>query len=182
LQAERSPGDPEAQAAYERARVQSEETDAAQARAREEPASATRFQAPEDLKRLFREMAKKVHPDLASDDADRERRTRLMAALNAAFQAGDRDRMLEVRDAWEERREEASGAALVERLRQKIEGLERRLVRIREEAAAVRGSDLWQLKERVEAEESSGRDLLDALKTAVDQEIELVRKQVGALR
>jgi hypothetical protein len=33
----------------------------------------------ENLKRLFREVAKRIHPDLATNDADRARREKLFA-------------------------------------------------------------------------------------------------------
>jgi hypothetical protein len=41
------------------------------------------------LKTLYREVAKRVHPDLTLDDADRSRRQRLMADANQAFAYGD---------------------------------------------------------------------------------------------
>ena len=44
-----------------------------------------------ELRDLFRQAAKQFHPDLAGDDAERARRTKLMAALNSAYQAGDAD-------------------------------------------------------------------------------------------
>jgi hypothetical protein len=41
------------------------------------------------LKRLWRRLARILHPDLASGDADRERLSALMARVNAAYEAGD---------------------------------------------------------------------------------------------
>lgn len=48
------------------------------------------------LKRLYREVAKRVHPDLTVDDADRGRRQRLMADANQAFANGDADWLKEI--------------------------------------------------------------------------------------
>jgi hypothetical protein len=45
------------------------------------------------LRRLYREVAKRVHPDLTLDDEDRSRRQRLMAEANQAFEAGDLARL-----------------------------------------------------------------------------------------
>lgn len=45
---------------------------------------------PNDVfKKLFREVAQKVHPDRAKDSEDLERRTRLMARAYEARDAGD---------------------------------------------------------------------------------------------
>jgi hypothetical protein len=43
------------------------------------------------LKRLYRSLARRFHPDLAPDAKDRERRNRIMAQINAAYQEGDLD-------------------------------------------------------------------------------------------
>jgi DnaJ-domain-containing protein 1 len=42
-----------------------------------------------ELKRLFREVAKRLHPDFAADAVDQERRTQFMAAANRAYKEGD---------------------------------------------------------------------------------------------
>jgi hypothetical protein len=46
------------------------------------------------LRRLYREVAKRVHPDLAAGEADRRRRELLMTDANRAFRLGDLDRLL----------------------------------------------------------------------------------------
>jgi hypothetical protein len=48
------------------------------------------------LKGLYREVAKRVHPDLTSDETDRNRRQRLMAEANQAFQQGDAQRLAKI--------------------------------------------------------------------------------------
>jgi hypothetical protein len=45
----------------------------------------------EELKKLFRAAAMRVHPDLAVDDEDRERRTALMRSVNRAYETRDVD-------------------------------------------------------------------------------------------
>ena len=42
-----------------------------------------------NLKQLYRQLARQFHPDLAKDDADRERRTKIMSLINTAYQDGD---------------------------------------------------------------------------------------------
>src|ERR1035437_3364596 len=48
------------------------------------------------LKGLYREVAKRVHPDLTSDEADRSKRQRLMAEANQAFERGDANRLTKI--------------------------------------------------------------------------------------
>lgn len=48
------------------------------------------------LRNLYREVAKRVHPDLTSDEADRGRRQRLMAEANEAFAQGDANRLTKI--------------------------------------------------------------------------------------
>ena len=48
------------------------------------------------LKGLYREVAKRVHPDLTSDHADRRRRQILMAEANRAFAQGDVSRLASI--------------------------------------------------------------------------------------
>lgn len=51
------------------------------------------FRPAADLKALYRKLARRVHPDGGTDDADRARRTRLMAEVNAAYRAEDHTRL-----------------------------------------------------------------------------------------
>ena|GEM_PF-11729 len=44
-----------------------------------------------ELKQLYRLLARRYHPDFGADTADRDRRTRLMALINQAYEAHDRD-------------------------------------------------------------------------------------------
>jgi hypothetical protein len=59
----------------------------------DEPAEAPEEPAPrsaaEALRRVYRRLARLLHPDLAADDADRGRLTTLMAQVNAAYAARD---------------------------------------------------------------------------------------------
>ena len=50
----------------------------------EDRTHAVDFKPSEDLKRLYREIAKRVHPDLATDDDERAKRNKVMAEVNRA--------------------------------------------------------------------------------------------------
>ena len=48
------------------------------------------------LKKLYREIAKRIHPDLATDEKDRARRHKLMAEANRAYEDGDEARIVQL--------------------------------------------------------------------------------------
>jgi chromosome segregation ATPase len=81
-------GTVQARTAATEARRQAEESYSA---AHGEAARAADFAPSPELKKLYRDVAKRVHPDLATDDADRAHRERSMAAANRAYQKGDVD-------------------------------------------------------------------------------------------
>ena len=56
--------------------------------------------ADDELKSMFRDAAKKIHPDLADDEQDRELRTKLMADLNEAYAKGDKDAIRNIVDQY----------------------------------------------------------------------------------
>ncbi len=45
------------------------------------------------LKQLYRQLARRFHPDMAVDEADREYRTQMMWAINAAYAVGDLEKL-----------------------------------------------------------------------------------------
>src|SRR6185295_3823478 len=54
-----------------------------------------------DLKKMFREVARAVHPDLAMDERARWRRHSLMAEANRAYAERDEDRLRLIMSTWE---------------------------------------------------------------------------------
>lgn len=138
------------------------------------PAISQPFSPTDDLKRLYREIAKLVHPDLTTDDRERERRTRMMAAANQAFANGDKRELERILEEWETSPEfvpgEGIGPELVRTIR-KLHQANQRLGQIDEELSALRHTDLYQLKERCDVAQSAGRDLLADMAEHLDAEI-----------
>ena len=137
-----------------------------------------------ELRRVYREAAKRVHPDFATDAADLERRTRFMAATNHAYEAGDADALQRILDEYEDGAEavkgEGIGAELIRIIRQ-ISLAKTRVSDIERELAALRKSEIALLKKRAEEKQREGRDLLAELAAAVREQIELAKKQYEAL-
>ncbi len=180
--ARRFPGDPSwqigARHARERARA------SAAAFRRPELRSPPRNPSPE-LKRLFRRVARAIHPDLAPDEASRAERTRLMAEANRAYRAGDRRRLRRILRAALARSGRARAApdpgARLARLTRAIARVKRRLAAVERRIARLRASELHALKLRVEAAAARGRDLLAELAVDVDREIATVWRQLERL-
>ncbi|MFF7360196.1 J domain-containing protein [Streptomyces sp. NPDC008125] len=59
-----------------------------------------RVRPSDEARKLYREMARKAHPDLARDEPDRQRRDEFIARVNAAYGRGDVPLMRELADEW----------------------------------------------------------------------------------
>jgi hypothetical protein len=142
------------------------------------------FTASPDLKRLFRDVAKLIHPDFSKDSADLERRTRFMAEANRAYESGDADALQRILDEYQNGADavqgEGIGAELIRIIRQ-ISLAKARVLAIEQELAALRQSEIALLKEQAEEREEEGRDLLAELATAIREQIQRVKKEYEAL-
>jgi hypothetical protein len=148
-------------------------------------ASETRdFTPSPDLKRLFRDVAKRIHPDFAKDSADLERRTRLMAEANRAYEAGDAEALQRIFDEYQDGADavegEGIGVELIRIIRQ-ISAAKSRVAAIEQELAALRQSEIALLKKQAEEREQAGGDLLAELATAVREQIGRTKKEYEAL-
>nr|WP_055414242.1 MULTISPECIES: hypothetical protein [Streptomyces] len=59
-----------------------------------------RVRPSEEARRIYRELARKAHPDLAEDGAERERRGEFIVRVNAAYAAGDEERLKALAEEW----------------------------------------------------------------------------------
>ncbi len=138
------------------------------------------FKPSEDLKRLYREIAKRIHPDLATHDADRARRNQVMADVNRAYANGDEARLRAILDEWETSPDAVSGdgvgAELVRTIR-KIHQVEARLARLEADIAALTGSELYLLKTRADSERVRGCDVLADMAAQLDTQIQHLRRK-----
>ncbi|MEU7328135.1 hypothetical protein [Streptomyces parvus] len=60
-----------------------------------------RVRPSEEARRLYRELARKAHPDLAQDEVERKRRDEFIARVNAAYGRGDVELLKELVAEWE---------------------------------------------------------------------------------
>jgi hypothetical protein len=180
----RNPSDETARQRAAEARTKATES-AGVAGAIEQRAKAVDFKPSDDLKRLYWEIAKRIHPDLATDDAERARRNQVMAEVNSAYAESDEARLRAILDEWETSPDAVTGdgvgAELVRTLRQ-IHQVQARLARIEIEIAALIGSELAVLKARAESEQMNERDLLAQMAEQLDEQIVQLRQKRDGLR
>ena len=68
-----------------------------------------RVRPSEEARKLYRELARKAHPDLAQDEDERKRREEFITRVNAAYSRGDAPLLRELAEEW------AAGPAPAER-------------------------------------------------------------------
>jgi hypothetical protein len=173
------PGSERAQQAAREARSRADETkSAAGEKAVQEPQA---FQASPEMKQLYREVAKRIHPDLTTDRADRAKRQQLMAEANQAYERGDEAQLTRILTAYEYRPEaiegDGPGAELVRVIR-RVSQARGRLVEIEAEMQGLLRSDLQQLKSRVDEAEKGGRDVLKEMVEKVEEQIALAKQRL----
>jgi hypothetical protein len=147
-------------------------------------ASQPQPEIPEDLKKLFRQVAKAVHPDLAACEDERALRERLMAEANAAYGAGDAARLRAILDDWQSRPEAVSGdgigADLIRAIRA-VAAIEARLTALVLEIDLFSEGELAELHAQAAQAESAGRDLLRELADEVEARIAAARLRLQSM-
>jgi hypothetical protein len=128
----------------------------------------------DEAKRLFRQLARLIHPDLAGDAAERERRTNLMVAANDAYEQGDVAALGRMLADWHASPEAVTGsgaAAELERTIRRVAQVEAQMRRIDDELAELEASAMGWLRRRVEKAAREGWDLLAHMVRELDRQI-----------
>jgi hypothetical protein len=174
--AEKNPEDARQQEAARQARSRADETRATAGT--EDAVPHKIFHASPELKRLYREVARRIHPDLTSDSADRAKRQQLMAEANRAYECGDEAALARVFAAYECSPEtvqgDGAGADLIRTIR-RISQIKNRLADIEREAHQLLRSDLYRLGVRFEEESKRGRDLFTEMTERVVEKIAITK-------
>jgi hypothetical protein len=134
----------------------------------------------EELRRLYRALAKRHHPDLARTDDERRRREAIMLRVNAAYHARD---LVALRALAQEVEIEDPAFALRpirERLgwaMREVERLDTLLAELAEELTAARRSETHRLWLRQEA----GEGVVEALEADLGEELARGRERLAEL-
>ncbi|HEX3044316.1 MAG TPA: molecular chaperone DnaJ [Bacillota bacterium] len=183
LESRNLPNDSERRQKAAQAREQAKESARTADAVEQKP--ACEFKPSDNLKKLYREVAKRIHPDLATDDKKRVRYQQLMADANRAYEEGDEVRLQAILHQWESSPDSVKGdgpGAMLIRVIRKIARVRERLHAIEVEFNELKETSLFKLKMKVEAAEDKGRNLLSEMAVFLTQQIVQVREQLMILK
>jgi hypothetical protein len=133
-----------------------------------------------DLKSLFREVAKRIHPDRARNHHDERHRTHLMAQANAAFLRDDADllqRMLNGYDPSTNSGDDPTTAAQLQRITNQIAQSVQDILSLDAAIEALAHSEMADLRDRTTRAATHGRDLLAELAARVKGSIGIAMRR-----
>jgi hypothetical protein len=133
---------------------------------------------PASLKRLFRDAAKRMHPDLAPTDDARAHAEAFMKRLNEAYRAGDAEAIADLLRQWDASpfasRAGDDGARRVAAVQAAVARAQRRL-------DELRGSELARMMERAMAAAAAGEDHVATLRHHAELALADARARLAAL-
>ena len=154
------PDDEEIKKKAEELRRKAEES---AANAANEESGSFKFNPTPEAKKAYHNLARIIHPDLALDAKEKEKRHGLMARLNEAYSAGDQKQLNKLVEDFKNSPDVVKGDSvgddIVRAIRQVFQ-IKRRLNELREEKLTAENSELFTLREKVNVEFAEGRDLL----------------------
>ncbi|MAU02073.1 MAG: hypothetical protein CL608_33470 [Anaerolineaceae bacterium] len=149
------------------------------------PELATPKQEKEAAKRLYRELARRFHPDLAAGSAERAYMTAIMASINIAYERQDVSALHNLAgelDPTAVAELEAIDNLQIRKLREQLLKIQRRQRKVQQQYRALRHDNvakLWRKAQRLEAE---GRSWWEAVKQDLLNIIEHTRTELGHLQ
>ncbi len=155
------PDDEEIKKKAEELRRRAEESAARALEAAE--AGDVRWQPTLAAKKAYHNLARTIHPDLALDAAEKVKRHGLMAQLNQAYSAGDQDKLNKLvedfRNSPDLVKGDSVGDEWVRAIRQ-ISQIKNRLTELSKEKLVAESTELYTLREKMQAEMGEGRDMV----------------------
>jgi hypothetical protein len=137
------------------------------------------------VRKLFRDVAKAIHPDLARDAVARDRRHSLMIEANRAYALGDEVQLRAILESWERSPEAVHGTdheSMRLRLVRRIDQVEEQLQALAADMASLTDTSLWKLKTMVDDEASKGKDLIKDMVRRLKRDIVVATNRLDALR
>ena len=127
-----------------------------------------------ELKLAFRQAAKLMHPDRATTEPERLRRTELMAQVNLAYERGDQKAIEKLIKEYGQDPEAITGGDVASRIVKairRIAQLRRRMGEVQQQMDAMQQTEIFELKQTIEETEAMGGDPLGDLAKQLMQEL-----------
>lgn len=177
------PDDEEIKKKVEELRRRAEES--AQRVADAEAHASEKWQPTIEAKKAYHNLARTIHPDLALDPTEKEKRHGLMAQLNEAYSAGDQTKLNKLvedfRNSPDLVKGDSVGDELVRSIRQ-ISQVKKRLKELEKERLATEGSELFTLREKMQAEAVEGRDMIKQMAARTSVQIRKSMRRLENLK
>lgn len=130
----------------------------------------------QQIKKLYRQLARRFHPDLASNPDERTYRTEKMTAINDAYAARSLAELAALSEeadiaAFPSTSRGQTESQMVEALEEELRRIERRIKQIRFEIANVTNRPSVQLSMEAKIARRQGRDLLAEMKADLEHKI-----------
>lgn len=120
----------------------------------------------DEIKLIYKKAAKLLHPDRASTEDERLRRTEFMARVNVAYERGDQNAIENIVSEYGIDPEAITGediASQIVKAIRRIAQLNRRILEIEKEREILKSQEIYQLKITIEETEAMGGDPLGDL-------------------
>jgi hypothetical protein len=137
------------------------------------------------VRKLFREVARAIHPDLANDEDTRDRRHALMIEANRAYALRDAEHLERILAAWGRSPEAVAGsdpASIRLRLERRLAQMEEQIDIYGRDVAALQASPLFELKKMVDEASGRGRDLIADMVRRLKRDIMAATNRRDAMR
>jgi len=134
-----------------------------------------------ELKRLFRDAAKRMHPDLAGRDDARGHAEAFMKRLNQAYRTADTAAILDLVSQWEASPYALDGEAFQAARPASTTRLQAAVARAERRLDELRASELAELMERSMAATAAGADFLAEARAAAEAALAAARARLAGL-
>ena len=148
------------------------------------PEPAPRFTS-DAVRKLFRDVARIIHPDLAGDEHTRDRRHALMIQANRAYAMRDEEQLRRILESWERSPEAVQGSdpeATRLRLERRLAQIEEHLDACARDLSALQASRLYELKAMVDDAAARGSDLIADTVRRLKRDIMAATNRLDAMR
>lgn len=137
-----------------------------------------------ELRKLFRELARRVHPDRGEDSEDRSRRHEFMSEASRAYRNKDHRRLQWLLEHWLASPRLAPGrdhSSRIARTNQKIAWARYRTQEMNHLIAELHSSSLAEMRRECDVAAAEGRNLVAEMRTRVMRDIEKAQADYDAL-